>query len=108
MNDCLLNDRDGPPAISTNRSVPLRGIADSTRRVSGPPAIQDAAVGGAYTAVRGLNDAPITGITGAAADAVGEGAATTGEGFAAGVGIAKFFGVDLGTFLYGYFRACHP
>lgn len=48
------------------------------------------------------------GIMGAIFEVGGEGVATAGEGLAAGVGIAKFFGVDLGTFLYGYFRACHP
>ena len=29
---------DGPDAMSTNRNVPLRGIADTTKRVSAPPA----------------------------------------------------------------------
>jgi hypothetical protein len=36
----LLNDRDGSAAMSTNRNVPLRGIADSTKRESAPPAVR--------------------------------------------------------------------
>ena len=34
----LLNDHDGSAAMRTNRHVPLRGIADSTKRESAPPA----------------------------------------------------------------------
>jgi hypothetical protein len=49
----------------------------------------------------------ITGITGAAFEAGGEGAATAGEGFAFGVGIAKF-GFDALTFGYGYYKGCTP
>ncbi|HKT10778.1 MAG TPA: hypothetical protein VJW77_03010 [Terriglobia bacterium] len=30
---------DGRDAMSTNRNVPLRGIADTTKRASAPPAI---------------------------------------------------------------------
>ncbi len=86
-----------------------QGIPSESNVVKGPAGvIQDAAVGTAYSAARGLNEAPITGITGAAFQAGGETAATGAESFAAGVGIAKFVGVDLGTFLYGYFGACHP
>ena len=32
------SDRNEPDAMSTNRNVPLRGIADSTKRESAPPA----------------------------------------------------------------------
>ncbi|HET9176984.1 MAG TPA: hypothetical protein VFQ24_01340 [Terriglobia bacterium] len=34
----LLNDRHGPDGVKLNGNVPLRGIADSTRRESAPPA----------------------------------------------------------------------
>ena len=50
--------------------------------------------------------APITGITGAAAEAGGEVAATGAEDFAAGVGLAKF-GFDFLEDVYGYVGPCH-
>ena len=85
-----------------------QGYPSKSPVVKGPAGvIQDAAVGGAYTAVRGLKDAPITGITGAAADAVGEGAASGAEGFAMGVGVLKI-GFDALTFGYGYYEGCTP
>jgi len=83
-----------------------QGIPSQSNVVKGPVGVvQDAAVGAAYTAVRGLNDAPITGITGAALEAGGETAATSAESFAAGVGIAKF-GLDALTFGYGLYKGC--
>jgi hypothetical protein len=84
----------------------MRHPPSKSNLVKGPAGvIQDAAVGAAYTAARGLNEAPITGITAAAANAAGEGAATSAEGFAFGVGFAKI-GFDASTFLYGLYQGC--
>ena len=38
MGEGLLNDRNGSDAMMTGRNVPLRGIADSTKRESAAPA----------------------------------------------------------------------
>ena len=66
MGEGLLNDRNGSDAMMTGRNVPLRGIADSTKRESAPPAHgQDSVVRGyplriaGYVAGAGGNSATI-------------------------------------------------
>ncbi|HEV2177375.1 MAG TPA: RHS repeat-associated core domain-containing protein [Terriglobia bacterium] len=85
---------------------------------------QDAAAGAFFNSVTGAGSAPITGITGAAAQSApvaadalsvtgatvnlgAEAAGTGAETFAFGVAAAKV-GFDLSTFLYGFVVACTP
>jgi len=69
-----------------------------------------AAVGAGYNAIAGVGAEPIElGITaaGTVATPVAQLSTETLSNVAFGVGVAKF-GFDAGTFLYGYFVACHP
>ncbi len=112
---------DVTPSAAQIASIPLKGAAQGIPVPPGNPGLSgavgqlrslgvQAAVGAGYNAIAGVGAEPIElGITaaGTVATPVAQLSTETLSNVAFGVGVAKF-GFDAGTFLYGYFVACHP
>jgi hypothetical protein len=112
---------DVTPSAAQIASIPLKGAAQGIPMPPGNPGLSgavgqlrglgvQAAVGAGYNAIARVGAETIElGITaaGTVAAPVAQLSTETLSNVAFGVGVAKF-GFDAGTFLYGYFVACHP